>query len=507
MTWRSEGATFNAREHCIDNKTNDLRYIDYAIYYTRRRSSPRENDMQKLSFQDAFFLRAESPTCPFHVASLMIFSPPKDAPDNYLRKLAVKLGKLKEVWPIFGKRLNNAHSMRNLSWVEADNFDPNDHVLHYHLPNSGGLNDLLALTAHAHEQLLDRTKPLWQVHLIGGLPRDRFALYFKVHHALIDGVGGLKMIQEIFTTAPSGKLLDAPKRPPKHPARNEESLGEAIRHALDAILKQTKALPEAYNLLANIGLDTLLGKKDVPQLPFSAPRTLLNKVLETRRRFIVCELPLNKVRKIGKHFGGTINDVLVAICGNALRDYLISLDQLPNKTLEAGLPVSVKSSMSDQGNQLSFIICPLETNLADPAKRLRHIIKTTRKAKNDLSHISPEATEDLATIAMVPFLLLTLTHNSQSLPPVFNTILSNVPGPKKTMYLEGAKLEKLYPFSIVTDGMGLNITIISYNGKLCMGITAAPSSEPNIDRLGKHIKQAYQALWASMPTKLVSLRA
>lgn len=450
--------------------------------------------MQKLSFQDAFFLRAESPSCPFHVASLMVLAPPEDSSPHYMRELASKLGRIKEVWPVFGKRLNDPYSLKNPGWVEAEDFKPEDHVLHYQLPASGGMDDLLGLVAHAHEQLLDRTRPLWQAHLIEGLPDGRFALYFKVHHALVDGVGGLKMLQEMFTPDPSGKLLDAPQKKHCQTDHNKASLGESIKHALTAILKQTRALPEAYNLLANIGLDNLLGKKDVPQLPFAAPRTLLNKELGTRRRFIVCELPVEKVREIGKYYDGTINDVLVAICGNALRDYLVSLNQLPPKTLEAGLPVSVKSKNNDQGNQLSFIICPFETNERDPVQRLRHIIKTTRKAKNDLAHISPEATEDLATIAMVPFLVLTLTHHSQTLPPVFNTILSNVPGPKKTIYLEGARLEKLYPLSIVTDGMGLNITVISYNGSLCIGITTAPSNEPHIEHLSTLIQQGFENL-------------
>lgn len=453
--------------------------------------------MKKLSFQDAFFLRAETPNCPFHVASLMVLSPPEGAPANYLRKLVTQFHQLPSIWPVFGYRLENPTSLRNPKWIETDDYDPKDHVLHYQLPPPGKESDLLDLVGRAHEQQMDRARPLWQVHVIEGLSKNRFAVYFKVHHALIDGVGGIKLMREMLTDDPKGRLLDR-VTPPVSKGRNKAGLGGVAKHALDALLKQAKALPEAYSLLANLGLDNLLGKADVPQLPFSAPRTILNTEITSRRRFVIGELPLKKVKQISQHYGGTINDVLVAIFGSALRGYLSDLGELPRTTLEAGIPVSVKTEGGDQGNQLSFMICPFVTHERDPAKRLKKIIRTTKKAKKELAHVSPDANEDLAIMTMIPFLLVTLTHSSQAFPPVFNTIVSNVPGPQKTMYLEGAKLERLYPMSVVTDGMGLNITVISYNGKLCIGITCAPSNEPNIDSLGRWIKQGFKELADSL---------
>jgi len=450
--------------------------------------------MKKLSFQDAFFLRAESDTCPFHVASLMILNPPEHAPARYLRNLAEQFYRLPEVWPVFGYRLDNPESLRNPKWIETDDYDPKDHVLHYRLPSGGKEADLMELVGRAHEALLDRTRPLWQVHIIEGLPKNRFAIYFKVHHALVDGVGGIKLMREMFTPDPKGRLLERIQAPPLVKTHGKKSLGNAVKHSVEALLKQAKALPEAYSLLANMGLDNLLGKADVPQLPFSAPRTILNKELSSRRRFVTCELPLKKLKKVSKYYGGTINDVLIAVFGGALRSYLADLQMLPKTSLEAGIPVSVKAEGSDAGNQLSFIICPFGTDQKDPVKRLTKIIRTTRKAKDKLSHMSPESNEDLAIIAMVPFLVVTLTHSSQSFPPVFNTIVSNVPGPTGPVYMEGAKLERIYPVSIVTDGMGLNITVISYNGKLCVGITCAPGGEPDIESLDRRIRESFKEL-------------
>lgn len=449
--------------------------------------------MQKLSFQDAFFLRAETPSSPFHVASLMIFSPPDNAPDNYLSELVKNFDDVRELWPVFGRKLNTPDTTRNACWVDAEDFDPNDHVLHYSLPKNGTMDNLLALLARAHEQLLDRSRPLWQAHIIEGLEGGKFAVYFKVHHALIDGVGGLRMIQGMLSGDPSDPL----RKPIKHEPsthHTEESIASALKHSVSAVLKQAKALPEAYSMLTKIGLDNLLGRRFTPHLPFTAPRTILNKELTSRRRFIVGELPLERVKEIGKHYGGTINDVLVAIFGGAIREYLLSQKALPEQSLDAGLPVSIKSDGKSDGNQLSMIVCPFGTDESNAKQRLKAIIKTTKKGKADISHISPEAAEDIAAINMVPFLMISLTHSSQRFPPAFNSIVSNVPGPKEQMYLHGAKLEKIYPLSIVTDGMGLNLTVISYNSKLCIGITSAPGSEPGIEALNGLIDASYQQL-------------
>lgn len=451
--------------------------------------------MRKLSFQDAFFLRAETPTCPFHVASVAILTLPESSPRNYLRKLSEKFGRIREVWPVFGLQLNDPGSLRNPCWVESPHFDPKDHVFHYSLPKYGTMADLLNLVASAHEVLLDRTRPMWQIHIIEGLPQRRFAIYCKVHHALMDGVGALRMVQEMYSEDATRDLLHKPDWAVKsHHVHDEESIGHVLKQAWQVLLKQAKAVPEASSLLGNFGLDWLRGKKDVPQLPFSAPHSILNGELGSRRRFITCEFPLDAIRKIGKAHDATVNDVFVAICGSALRRYLLGLGKLPERSLDAGMPVSIKSDDGTEGNQLSFIICPFATDEADPVARLQHVVNVTRKAKQDLSAMMPEANADLTIMTMVPFLMVSMMHITQKVPPVFNAIVSNVPGPRRQMYLDGARLEALYPFSVVTDGMGLNITLISYQSTLCVGITAAPENEPKIQVLGSLMLQGFEEL-------------
>jgi diacylglycerol O-acyltransferase len=199
--------------------------------------------MEKLSFQDASFLRLESDQRPFHVAGLMIFKPPEKASPNFMRKLARHCGRLNELGPVFAKKLKDPFSLRNMTWVAADDYDAKYHVHHYALPSPGRMEDLLTVVSRVHERLLDRSRPLWELHLIEGLPGGRFALYCKVHHALIDGVGALQMVSALFTESPD-KQIDFRSAAPIAKADHEKlSLAKQFSSVLPAVnLKSTTPL-------------------------------------------------------------------------------------------------------------------------------------------------------------------------------------------------------------------------------------------------------------------------
>ena len=229
--------------------------------------------MEKLSFQDAAFLRMESPTRPFHVAGLMIFKLPEDASGQFLRRLAKQCGRLNELWPVFDKKLTDPDSLRNPSWQPASDYDPTYHVFHYALPAPGGSGDLLTLVSRAHERLLDRQRPLWELHLIEGLAGGRFALYCKVHHALIDGVGALRMVDALFSTSADARI-DFRRAKPRAQAHHQRlSLARQIDKLGADLKKHTRAIPQVSALLASMGWDAWQGTEDVPPLPFTAPRT------------------------------------------------------------------------------------------------------------------------------------------------------------------------------------------------------------------------------------------
>lgn len=449
---------------------------------------------EKLSFQDAAFLRMESTPRPFHVAGLMILREPADMPRGFYRKLARHCGRLNELWPIFDKKLADPDNLRSPAWIEAEDYDPAYHVFHYALPQPGRMDDLLALVSRVHERMLDRHRPLWEVHLIEGLPRSRFALYCKVHHALVDGVGALRMIDALFSTS-SDAVIDFRKAKPLAVEHHERlSLAKQFGGFGDEVRKHYNALPQVSELLAGMGLDALLGTRDAPPLPFTSPRSLFNTDVDVRREIIICELSMPALKRLAAHCDATLNDVLLAICGGALRDYLKSQDALPKESLEAGVPVSIKRPGQAQGNQVGFIICPLHTEERRPLTRLKRIIRVMNKAKAKLRGMSRTAAQDFTNMLMMPTILLTLAGRASQVRPALNVIISNVPGSREQLYLEGAPLEALYPLSVVTDGMGINITVVSYRNKLCVAVTSCPTAQPGIGELGKLVKQSFKEL-------------
>jgi len=212
---------------------------------------------------------------------------------------------------------------------------------------------------------------------------------------------------------------------------------------------------------------------------------------------MVCDLSLSGVRKIARQAGGSINDVLLAVCGGALRRYLLEQQALPRPSLIAGMPVSLKGAGDGDGNKLSYIMGPFFTNESDDWRRLQRVIKVTRGAKAELGKVSTTAAEDYYALLMAPTILLTLAGQATLVRPAINAIFSNVPGSREKLYIEGAELQQLFPLSIVTDAMGLNITVVSHAGRLCFAIVSCPTEQPGIEGLGKLLKESYRDLQAA----------
>ena len=456
---------------------------------------------EKLSFQDSAFLRMESPLRPFHVAGLMLFREPEDMPRGYYRKLARHCGRLNEIWPIFDKKLKDPESLRNPAWITADDYDPAYHVSHYALPQPGRMSDLLALVSRVHERILDRARPLWEIHIVEGLPNGRFALYCKVHHALVDGVGALQMIDALFSTSPDSRISFKRAKPIAAAHHERLSLARQWGGLKREVKKHYGALPQISELMTGMGLDALLGTRDAPPLPFTAPRTLFNTEIDGRREIIIGEFSLASLKRLARHSGCTLNDILLAICGGALRTYLKEQEALPKESLEAGVPVSIKRPDQSDGNQVGFIICPLHTEERRPLTRLKRIIRVMNTAKSKLRGMSRTAAQDFTNMLMMPTILLTLSGKAGQVKPPLNVIVSNVPGSREPLYLEGALLEAIYPLSVIMDGMGINITVVSYRSKLCLAVTACPSGQPGIDRLDKLMKQSFLELQDAIMTE------
>ncbi len=454
--------------------------------------------METLSFQDAALLRFEAPQHPFHVGGLMIFEAPAGARRGHLRRLVERLARaLPEADPLFLRTLDPAHPSAP-RWLRATDFDPTMHLHHYALPAGAGMDDLLRLVSRAHERLLDRSRPLWEWHLIEGLPGKRFALYCKIHHALIDGVGALRLLTRLLgRRAGDDRLARRAARaagvtPAEPPAvRGVGWLGDLAQGAQD-LLEQGRALPELAAMLLRMGREG--GEAGSPPLPFTAPRTPMNQNVSVRRRIVIADLPIAGLKRVAAAELGTLNDAFLALCGGALRSYLQEQGALPRQTLLAGVPVSVKDPGVQHGNQLSTIVCPLETGTQDPLRRLRAIVRVTSRAKQDLRALSQTARQDYMNLILVPTMVLTLAHAATALPPPFNVLISNVPGPTEPLYLAGARLHAVYPLSVLNDAQALNITGVGCGPRLCVAATACPDSLPGIERFDRHLRQAWKEL-------------
>jgi WS/DGAT/MGAT family acyltransferase len=315
-----------------------------------------------------------------------------------------------------------------------------------------------------------------------------------VHHALVDGVGALHMINVLFSKSPD-QLIDFRRVKPLAAAHHERmSIVRQLGNIGSEVKKHYGALPQVSEVLAGLGLDALLGTRDAPQLPYTAPRTLFNTDVDARREVIIGDLSMPVLKRLASRCDATINDVLLAVCGGAIRKYLKSQDALPAESLEAGVPISIKRSGEEEGNSVGFIICPLHTEESRPLTRLKRIVKVMNKAKAGLRGMSRTAAQDFTNMMMMPGILLSLAGRAGQVRPALNLIVSNVPGPREQLYLEGAPLEAIYPLSVVTDGMGINITVVSYRSKLCIAVTSCPKDQPGIAVLGKLLKESFDEL-------------
>ncbi len=457
--------------------------------------------MKRLGPQDMLFLYGETPSSMMHVAALMPFTPPADAPASYLRQMFEDTRGLEVVSP-WNLKLSHPRMLRrpDQSWVVDDKFDIDYHVRRSALASPGDERELGILVSRLHSQNIDFTRPPWELHFIEGLEDGRFAIYMKIHHSLVDGYTGNKILERSMSTDPT--LRDQPLffnvGPPSKP-RSEESkpsrnpimglLGDAVGGA-QSMLNVGKALyntqvrsDDEYGQIAN---------------SFQAPHSILNKHISRNRRFATQVYPFERLKAIGTKHGATVNDVALAIIGGGLRAFLAELGELPEKPLVAFLPVNIRPKDDvGGGNAVGTILTTMGTDIEDPVDRLQAITASTRAAKGQLQGMSQ--TEVLAYTAglMAPTALQlasAMTGIRGPLPFTFNLCVSNVPGPRKTLYLNGSRLEATYPVSIPMHGMALNITLESYADTLNFGFIGCRDALPHLQRLAVYTGDALDEL-------------
>ncbi|HET8561305.1 MAG TPA: wax ester/triacylglycerol synthase family O-acyltransferase [Marmoricola sp.] len=450
------------------------------------------------------FLLAENRNQPMHVAGLQLFETPEGATPEYARELFESALAVEEIAPLFLRRPRRSlGTLGQWVWTEDRQFDIEHHVRHNALPQPGRVRELLELVSRLHSTMLARERPLWECHIIEGLADGRLAMYTKLHHALVDGVSAMRLMQSVLSTDPDERDMalyfaaSASRRPRRTREPAETGLAEvpveAVRTAL-GVAADAAGLPGALVRTLAHGV-----RNETSAVSLHAPRTMFNVPITGSRRFAAQHWPLERLRAVKDASGTTLNDVVLAMCSGAIRSYLLEQGALPDASLVSMVPVGLNAKQShiasaEGGNAVGAVMVRLGTDLADPADRLSGIHDSMTTGKHALASMTPLQILAMTAIGMAPAVVLPALRLQGIARPPFNLIISNVPGPRKPQYLNGARLVGTYPVSIPIQGMALNITCNSYAEDMAFGLTGCRRSVPHLQRLLTHLDDELAAL-------------
>lgn len=454
--------------------------------------------VQPLSGLDAAFVYLEAAGTPMHVGALMLLKCPRLGKAGFTPRLRALLQQRLPKAKALRRVLQPApYALDHPHWVDATDFDLDQHLSAHRLPAPGTQAQLLALVGRLHAQPLDRSRPLWALHVIEGLADGNVAMFSRLHHALLDGQGAVALARVLLDIAP-GVPLPATTAAPSHPHQAAASKASAFARVSSALL----GLPQTLREVWAAAPQTIERLRDSVML---APRTPFNVQVGPGRRLAVGSVPLLDLRRIAKGFGVSLNDVVMALCGAALREYLLRHKALPRTSLVAAMPISLRASGDGEANnQVSMAQCALCTEMTDPVARLHAIAESTRRIKQQVGLLRDFIPTDFPGLA-APLWASGLSrvwasgHLAEKLPALANLVISNVPGAPVPLYLAGARVLANYPVSIVTHGLALNITVQTYAGHLDIGIVCDRDAVRNPDTLVHGIERAMHALLEKIP--------
>lgn len=450
---------------------------------------------------DAMFLMGESREHPMHVGGLHVYQLPEGAGENHVSDLYHTLLKYTDIKHRLTLRPHGPVStLGQVMWGEDSDVDLEYHVRLSALPRPGRVRELLETVSRLHGALLDRHRPMWEFYLIEGLEGGRFATYTKLHHSLYDGVGATGLMSDSLSEDPNAidclPFWAATHEDSMPRERSEETAIGRVRSITNSLGRVSETIGTTAGLVASLARMATQTRDLDLAVPFSAPRTILNRPITGSRRVAADFWPMSRLKKAGAPIGATLNDVVLAMCAGALRRYLLELDALPAKPLVASVPVSLRGlpGAGDDGNAVGLVACSLATHLDDPHERMAAIRASMDKAKAQLNRQGAAQTQLLTSALGTAAVLLSIPGLVSLTPPMTNLVISNVPGPRKLLYWNGAKLEGTYPLSIPVEGQALNITCLSYAGHLHFGLTGCRTSLPHLQRLLGHLEDSLAEL-------------
>lgn len=493
--------------------------------------------MHHLSALDALFLHLETPDMPMHVGGLVLLQKPEKHRGSFYKKIRDHITSRMHLASIFSRRLAFMPlDLVNPIWLDGADVDLDYHIRHMKLAKPGTQAQLEALVAKLHEGMLDRDRPLWQFTIIEGLQSGQVAFASRIHHAALDGQGGVALAQAMFDTEPVPRHVESAEQNARHlPPSTAKMLSAAFRNTVAQYGKILKAVPGAVKVVRDVGAMALSASqarkagapseqgtgipdlvdfkpgdspekaaksllKKIPGGITLGPRTPLNVAISGKRAFVGLQLSLAETKAIAKHFDAKLNDIVMAVVSGALRRYFEGDAKVLAKAMVGAIPVSLRApGDKSQSNQVTMMLVNMATQIADPRKRLAAIINASTKAKALTSVTKSAIPMDMPSLG-IPWLMSIITPlykmavSTNRIPVVANIVISNVPGPPMALYLAGAQVTANFPVSIVTHGLGLNITIQSYNGSLDYGLIACGRTVPRLREFADAMQAAHREL-------------
>ena len=500
-------------------------------------------DAKKLSSLDASFLYLETPEMPMHVGSMAIFRLPEDYKGDFFEQFKAMIVSRLHIAPILKSRLEKAPlDIDHPSWVEDDQFDIDRHIFRGSLPAPHDRATLERIVGWMHAKLLNRARPLWEFYVFEGMKDNEVGLYSKMHHACIDGGAGAALTSMIYDLTPvpreidpptarkvaseprdiAANLIDSyqqlwtqpfdPKAAPRTvelPRSGKSDLGSILfdnaMFQIENAIRFASSVPSMLKSVSEVVTKISDPKARENLASMVSPPTILNKTISSERSFAGTSISLPRAKALGKQAGGKLNDVVLALASGVVRRYLLQQGALPNKSLTAAVPISLREEgNSESNNQVFGMICAIATNVEDPKARLEAIIAQSTKSK-EMSHPLRAFMPQVSNVSMLgaPILvqILALLYSrsdlSNVLPPTANITVSNVPGPRQTLYAAGAELLHIFPVSISTHGIALNITVQSYRDQLDFGFIAGANIIPHVQVLCDMLPLEFDALEAA----------
>ena len=465
--------------------------------------------MQKLSGMDATFLYMETDATPMHISSLLICEPAKKGENPFEALKAQIASRLHEIPSFHRKLMHTPFDIDHPIWVTAETVDLEYHIKDARLPEPGDISQLRTLIQGLHSLTLDRDRPLWQFYIIEGiedpkfgLKKGSFALYTKAHHACLDGGGGISAMDILSDREPTPRppLPKSEIRLYREKPGFFELLGSAFGKFVQQQVDIVAALPALSKALSNLAKTTLADGGGVLKDLRPAPKTRFNVRIEKQRAYGAQSLHLRDTIKLAKQTGTTLNDVVLSICGGALRRYLAGHNELPDRSLVAAVPVSLRElGDTSNTNQVASMNCAIGSDIEDPLERLHAVHGNSGRSKKYLGAIKDIFPTDYSffgapVIVSAMAQMASRTDIVNYLPSPLNVAISNVPGPRRHMYFAGSKVLTYFPVSIPMHGCALNITLQSYVDRLDFGLVACKRAVPDVQDIADNIVAEFEIL-------------